>query len=238
MCQSTVRQLLQLARAAAAGTFVPPHIHVNQDEFIYVLEGRFDLIPRRQGIDRHGRRFIRLPMKIMHGLFNKSDQPIKCLFWVAPTGKLFDLFKKIDGVPDPGEVTRLAGLHDVNFLPPPPAEPALDDARQFRRKLGLPCWSAAAAPVTPRWSGARAAPARRLCPCAPSCACRVSAQALEPSTAPSSARSRRGPCPPLRQARHHAVSPRPHRARRLLRRRLIVGPAPVHLLLGKAGKLG
>ena len=26
------------------GTFVPPHIHTNQDEFIYVLEGRFDLI--------------------------------------------------------------------------------------------------------------------------------------------------------------------------------------------------
>jgi len=26
------------------GTFVPPHIHANQDEFIYVLEGKFDLI--------------------------------------------------------------------------------------------------------------------------------------------------------------------------------------------------
>jgi hypothetical protein len=41
---------------------------------------------------------------------------------VSPTGKLFDLFKKIDGVPDPAEVTRLAALHDVNFLPPPPAK--------------------------------------------------------------------------------------------------------------------
>ena len=26
------------------GTFVPPHIHPTQDEFIYVLEGRFDLV--------------------------------------------------------------------------------------------------------------------------------------------------------------------------------------------------
>ena len=26
------------------GTFVPPHIHPEQDEFIYVLEGKFDLI--------------------------------------------------------------------------------------------------------------------------------------------------------------------------------------------------
>ena len=26
------------------GTFVPPHIHPTQDEFIYVLEGRFDVL--------------------------------------------------------------------------------------------------------------------------------------------------------------------------------------------------
>ena len=103
------------------GTFVPPHIHVNQDEFIYVLEGRFDLILDGKPGTASAGEFIRLPMQVMHGLFNKSDQPIKCLFWVSPTGKLFDLFKKINGVPDPAEVTRLAALHDVNFLPPPPA---------------------------------------------------------------------------------------------------------------------
>ena len=101
------------------GTFVPPHIHTNQDEFIYVLEGRFDLILDGKESTASAGDFIRLPMKIMHGLFNKSDQPIKCLFWVSPTGKLFELFTKIDKVPDPAEVTRLAALHDVNFLPPP-----------------------------------------------------------------------------------------------------------------------
>ena len=26
------------------GTFVPPHIHTTQDEFIYMLEGRLDLV--------------------------------------------------------------------------------------------------------------------------------------------------------------------------------------------------
>jgi quercetin dioxygenase-like cupin family protein len=98
------------------GTFVPPHIHINQDEFIYVLEGKLDLILDGKESSASTGDFIRLPMKIMHGLYNKGDQPIKCLFWVSPTGKLFDLFKKIDGVPDPAEVTRLAGLHDVNFL--------------------------------------------------------------------------------------------------------------------------
>ena len=100
------------------GTFVPPHSHVNQDEFIYVLEGKFDLVLDGKETTASAGDIIRLPMKVMHGLFNNGDQPIKCLFWVSPTGKLFDLFKKIDRVPDPAEVSRLAALHDVNFLPP------------------------------------------------------------------------------------------------------------------------
>ncbi len=32
------------------GTFVPPHIHPTQDEFIYMLSGRFDLDARRPGV--------------------------------------------------------------------------------------------------------------------------------------------------------------------------------------------
>jgi quercetin dioxygenase-like cupin family protein len=35
------------------GTFVPPHIHATQDEFIYMLEGRF--AAGWQGLRRHHR---------------------------------------------------------------------------------------------------------------------------------------------------------------------------------------
>ena len=101
------------------GTFVPPHIHRTQDEFIYVLEGKFDLILDGKEATAGAGDLIRLPMKVMHGLFNKSDQPIKALFWVSPTRKLFELFQKIHNVPDPAEVTRLSALHEVDFLPPP-----------------------------------------------------------------------------------------------------------------------
>ena len=38
------------------GTFVPPHIHPTQDEFIYMLGGRFDLLLDGQSLDREGRR--------------------------------------------------------------------------------------------------------------------------------------------------------------------------------------
>ena len=101
------------------GTFVPPHIHPTQDEFIYVFEGRFDLVLDGQAANASAGDLIRLPRGIPHGLFNHSPANITCLFWVSPTRMLWDLFQAIDNVPDPAEVVRLAGQHEVNFLPPP-----------------------------------------------------------------------------------------------------------------------
>lgn len=100
-------------------TFVPPHVHPDQDEFIYMLDGHFDLILDGQAAEADTGDLIRLPRGIPHGIFNKSDKPVTCIFWVAPTGGLWELFKKIDNVPDPMEVIRLAGEHGVDFLPPP-----------------------------------------------------------------------------------------------------------------------
>ena len=102
------------------GTFVPPHVHPTQDEFIYMFEGRFDLFLDGKDVVANGGDLIRLPRGIPHGIFNKSDKPVTCFFWVSPTRMLFDLFTKIHNVPDPAEVVRLAEEHEVHFLPPPP----------------------------------------------------------------------------------------------------------------------
>jgi mannose-6-phosphate isomerase-like protein (cupin superfamily) len=101
------------------GTFVPPHIHPAQDEFIYMFEGKFDLVLDGQSATATAGDLIRLPRGMPHGLFNHGQSNITCLFWVSPTRLLWDLFQAIDNVPDPAEVVRLAALHEVNFLPPP-----------------------------------------------------------------------------------------------------------------------
>jgi quercetin dioxygenase-like cupin family protein len=101
-------------------TFVPPHIHPNQDEWIAVLEGEFELMLAGDTARAGPGDTIRLPMKIPHGIFNKTGGTVKCIFGVAPTGKLFDLFQKIHNVGDPGEVVKIAAAHDIEFLPPPP----------------------------------------------------------------------------------------------------------------------
>ena len=105
-----------------AGTFVPPHVHSTQDEFIYVLEGRFDLLLDGQAGTAKGGDLIRLPRGIPHGIFNRTQSNILCIFWVSPTRKLWDLFQAINNVADPVEVVRIAGMHEVEFLPPQPAQ--------------------------------------------------------------------------------------------------------------------
>ena len=102
-------------------TFVPPHIHPTQDEFIYVLEGRFDVL--LNGVETYAEPgdLIRLPMGIPHGIYNKTDQTIKCLFWVAPTRKLYDLFWALHNLgpePNPADVVAISAKHEVDFLPP------------------------------------------------------------------------------------------------------------------------
>ena len=101
------------------GTFVPPHIHTTQDEFIRVLEGHFDLFLDGQAATAKAGDLIRLPMGIAHGIFNKTEAPVRALFWVSPARGLYTLFTRIHNVPDPGEVVRIAAEHEVNFLPPP-----------------------------------------------------------------------------------------------------------------------
>jgi quercetin dioxygenase-like cupin family protein len=103
------------------GTFVPPHIHPTQDEFIYLFEGRFDLLLDGKDAVATPGDLIRLPMGQAHGIFNKTDQPVKCFFWVSPTRKLYDLFWAIHSMKEqkPEEVVAISAKHEVNFLPPP-----------------------------------------------------------------------------------------------------------------------
>ena len=65
---------------------------------------------------------VRLPMGKPHGIFNKSQQNAKTLFWVSPTRRLYDLFWAIHNMKEqkPDDVVALAAEHNIHFLPPPP----------------------------------------------------------------------------------------------------------------------
>lgn len=104
-----------------ADTFVPPHIHPTQDEWIVMLEGNLE-IEFLGDVHKAGPGdTVRMPMNEAHGIFNRSGAEAKCVFGVAPARQLFELFTKLDGVTDPEELVRLSALHEVDFLPPPDA---------------------------------------------------------------------------------------------------------------------
>ena len=89
-------------------TFVPPHIHPDQDEYLYILEGTLDFI--LDGAERKATPgdLVRLPMGKPHGIFNKSGRTAKTLFWVSPTRRLYDLFWGIHNMKEqkPDDVVR------------------------------------------------------------------------------------------------------------------------------------
>ena len=73
-------------------TFVPPHIHPTQDEFIYMFEGQFELMLDGRTVFANPGDLVRMPMGLPHAIYNKSGRTVKCLFWVSPTRRLYDLF--------------------------------------------------------------------------------------------------------------------------------------------------
>lgn len=110
-----------------ADSFVPPHVHPTQDEWIVMLDGELEVeFGHDQGapsVHKAGPGdTIRMPKGVAHGIFNRSGAAATCVFGVAPSRKLFDLFGALDGVTDPAELVRLSALHEVDFLPPPDAE--------------------------------------------------------------------------------------------------------------------
>ena len=100
------------------GTFVPPHIHPDQDEFIYVLEGTIDLrLADKEAQARPGD-LVRMPRGVPHAYYNNQTIPSRALFWVTPAGSLKLLFDQLHDLTDVEEVVRRSHACGVDFLPP------------------------------------------------------------------------------------------------------------------------
>ncbi len=100
------------------GQFVPVHVHPTQDEFILVQEGELDLKLDGEWLKAKAGDVVRMPRGIPHGYFNKSDKPVRALFWVSPARMLEQLFDRLHNLEDVEEVVKLSAQHEVDFLPP------------------------------------------------------------------------------------------------------------------------
>ncbi len=99
-------------------TFVPPHVHPTQDEYIHVISGELDLVLDGKPVHANTGDLVCMPRGIPHGIFNNTGHDVTAMFSVTPTGKLVDLFRKLHNMSLPSEVVAASPDYEVNFLPP------------------------------------------------------------------------------------------------------------------------
>ena len=81
---------------AAPGIGPPPHVHTNEDELFYVVEGEFDVLRGEETLHLKAGEYVYLPRGTVHGFKTVGDSTGRFLCWVTP-GHLegfFDCFKR------------------------------------------------------------------------------------------------------------------------------------------------
>ncbi len=104
--QGELRQRFSFETTIRRGTFVPPHIHPTQDEFIYVLEGTFDLYLDGDWLQATPATWSGMPKGKPHAYYNRTDRAQQAIFLGEPGRKLKELFDQLHDLTDPEEVVR------------------------------------------------------------------------------------------------------------------------------------
>lgn len=99
-------------------TFVPPHTHAAQDEFLMPLDGAIDLLIGGQRGQATPGVPTMLPRGVPHAFFNNSGKPVAALFWATPAGRLVELYRKLHNIGNPRQAVQIAPAYGVTFEPP------------------------------------------------------------------------------------------------------------------------
>ena len=57
-------------------TFIPPHAHSTQDEFLYISEGELDMLMDGEEVHATAGKILHFPRCSNHGLFNNSGATV------------------------------------------------------------------------------------------------------------------------------------------------------------------
>ena len=99
-----------------ADSFVPRHVHPNQDEFIYILEGELELVLDQEDVKIGRGDMVTMPMNVPHSIHNRSGKQVRAIFSVSPTNLTYEYFQKINNMTDRDAMAALAAEHDLPFV--------------------------------------------------------------------------------------------------------------------------
>jgi glyoxylate utilization-related uncharacterized protein len=104
---------------APAGSQPPLHVHLDEGEGFYVLEGELTLWVGDDTHTLHPGEFVFAPPGVPHTI-RTGDGGAR---WLVVAGGRFEAFVRtvaaIAGEPDPIELTRIAAKHGIDLLGPP-----------------------------------------------------------------------------------------------------------------------
>lgn len=102
----------------APGGMVPPHIHANEDETFYVMQGEVAFNVEGEEVLAGPGTTIHLPRGVRHGFRLAGDGPARMLLIIAPAGleAMFrDLAALPAGPPDPEAVGAICAKYRISF---------------------------------------------------------------------------------------------------------------------------
>ena len=100
----------------------PCHIHHDQDEWFYVMEGEFDFQIGDERFRVRTGESVFAPRKIAHVWASVNDKPAKMMIVFQPAGKMEAFFRevgKLTGLPPQEEFQRLFRAHGMEIVGPP-----------------------------------------------------------------------------------------------------------------------
>ena len=105
-----------------AGTFLPPHVHANEDETFLILEGEFEFTIADQTLRAGPGAMVFAPRGIPHAFKVISSTPGRALVLATPGG--FEMcMEELSALPsDPPDmpgIFQVCARHGIEFLPPP-----------------------------------------------------------------------------------------------------------------------
>lgn len=99
-------------------SFVPPHTHPEQDEYLSPLNGSVDVVINGVRSTVHTGEIGHLPKGLPHAFYNNSGKVVQAIFWAEPAGELPALYRRIHNIANPRKVTEIAPEFGVVFEPP------------------------------------------------------------------------------------------------------------------------
>ncbi len=107
------------------GWLVPPHVHLREDEYSYILQGRVGARIGDHELTVGPGSYVIKPRNIPHTFWNAGPEPARLIEMISPAGfeKFFDEMAELfaaagPGGPDREKMDELAARYDLSFVMP------------------------------------------------------------------------------------------------------------------------